>query len=178
MKEYILLLPIIFIFHDMEEIIGFVPFFRKNLYLYERFPKVMNAYRGLTTEGMAVGVYEEFIPFFGISLLAYFFPGRVLYGLWYGIFLSMTAHFIVHIGHTLYIRKYIPSFITSIICLPISILILIKCAAFVNFDILTVTFIIVGILLMIANLRLAHMLSHFVNRKLRSAESYYFELPE
>ena len=30
MREYLLLLPIIFIFHDMEEIIGFGWFFRNN----------------------------------------------------------------------------------------------------------------------------------------------------
>ena len=62
MKDYILLLPIIFIFHDMEEIIGFGWFFRKNPWLFERFPKVMNNYRGFTNEGFAIGVYEEFIP--------------------------------------------------------------------------------------------------------------------
>ena len=38
MKDYILLLPIIFIFHDMEEIIGFGRFFKNNPDLFERFP--------------------------------------------------------------------------------------------------------------------------------------------
>ena len=75
LKDYILLLPIIFIFHDMEEIIGFGCFFRKNPWLFDRFPKVMKNYRGFTNEGFAIGVYEEFIPFFGVSLLAHFFPG-------------------------------------------------------------------------------------------------------
>ncbi|MCR5147896.1 MAG: HXXEE domain-containing protein [Eubacterium sp.] len=41
MKGYILLLPIIFIFHDMEEIVGFEWFFRRNPNLYDRFPRVM-----------------------------------------------------------------------------------------------------------------------------------------
>jgi hypothetical protein len=41
MKEYILLLPIIFIFHDMEEIVGFEWFFRRNPDLYDRFPRLM-----------------------------------------------------------------------------------------------------------------------------------------
>ena len=74
MREYLLFLPIIFIFHDMEEIIGFGWFFKKNPWLYERFPKVMKPYIGWTHEGFAAAVYEEFIPFFGISLLAYYFP--------------------------------------------------------------------------------------------------------
>ena len=71
MKEYILLLPIIFIFHDMEEIVGFERFFRRNPDLYDRFPRVLKAYRNFKTEGFAAAVYEEFIPFFGVSLLAY-----------------------------------------------------------------------------------------------------------
>ena len=59
MKEFILLLPIIFIFHDMEEVVGFGYFFKKNPDLYDRFPRVMKAYRNFKTEGFAAAVYEE-----------------------------------------------------------------------------------------------------------------------
>ena len=89
MKEYVLLLPILFIFHDMEEIIGFGWFFRNNKQLLERFSKITAAYKGFTTEGFALAVYEEFIPFFGISLLAYYFPGDVLNALWFGLLLAL-----------------------------------------------------------------------------------------
>ena len=105
MKDYILLLPIIFIFHDMEEIIGFGRFFKKNPDLFERCPKTLAPYRNFSTAGFALAVYEEFIPFFGVSLLAYYFPNYILYGLWFGIFLSLAAHLLVHLGHALYIRK-------------------------------------------------------------------------
>ncbi len=81
MREYILLLPLIFIFHDMEELAGFGWFFRNNPWLFERFPNVMNTYKGFTNEGFTLAVYEEFIPFFGVSLLAYYFPCSFLYGL-------------------------------------------------------------------------------------------------
>ena len=126
MREYLLLLPILFIFHDMEEIIGFGWFFKNNPDIYERFPKITNAYKDFTTAGMALAVYEEFIPFFGISLLAYFFENDVLYTLWFGLLISLTAHFVVHIGQSIYIKKYIPSVITSVVCLPISVIILIS----------------------------------------------------
>ncbi len=171
MREYILLLPIIFIFHDMEEVVGFCWFFRKNPWLYDRFPKVMKAYRGITNEGLAAGVYEEFIPFFGISLLAYYFPNKILYALWFGIFLSLAGHFIVHIGHTLYLRKYIPSFATSLICLPVSVSILLRCARLMAFDSLTVIIIIASILLMTANLKIAHSVAHIVNDKVKTLKS-------
>lgn len=68
MKQYLLLLPIIFIIHDMEEIIGFRWFFRNNPTIFDRFPRITKAYKDCTTAGMALAVYEEFIPFFGISL--------------------------------------------------------------------------------------------------------------
>ena len=83
MREYILLLPILFIFHDMEEIAGFIWFFKRNTYLFDRFPKVMNTYRGMTHTGFALAVYEEFIPFFGVSLLAYYF--RMMFSMVFGL---------------------------------------------------------------------------------------------
>lgn len=158
MREYVLLLPIIFIFHDMEEIIGFGWFFRKNPQILERFPRITKAYKDYTTAGMALAVYEEFIPFFGISLLAYYFENNVLYTLWFGLMLSLTAHFVVHIGQSIFVRKYIPSLITSMICLPLSVIILINCAEHLEFNFTTITIISVSILLMLANLRFAHWL--------------------
>ena len=160
MREYILLLPILFIVHDMEEIIGFGKFFRNNPQLFERFPKVTKAYRKFTTEGMALAVYEEFIPFFGISLLAYYFPGYILETIWFGLMLSLTAHFVIHIGQSMFIRKYIPSLITSVILLPVSLCILIRSAEYIAFDLLTVMIISASIFLMMANLRFAHYLMH------------------
>jgi hypothetical protein len=164
MKDYILFLPIIFIFHDMEEIIGFERFFKNNQELFERFPKVTAVYRDFKTDGFALAVYEEFIPFFGISLLAYFFPGKILCALWFSLMLALTLHFVIHIGQSVFIRKYIPSFATSVICLPISILILIKCAAFVKFDFVSVLCIAVGIAVMMINLRFAHAIMRWFNR--------------
>ena len=155
MKEYILLLPIIFIFHDMEEIVGFEWFFRRN-------PD-----RNFKTEGFAAAVYEEFIPFFGVSLLAYYFPNKVLISMWYGLFLALAGHFIIHIGQTVYLRKYIPSFITSLICLPVSVNILLRCTRAMNFDMVTILIIVASILFMILNLKLAHMLAHFMNDRMK-----------
>ena len=165
MREYLLLLPILFIFHDMEEVVGFESFFRKNPWLFDRFPKVLNAYRNITTAGFAAAVYEEFIPIFGISLLAYYLPCDVLYALWYGVFLSIAAHFLIHIGQTCYIRKYIPSFITSLICLPVSVVVLIKSGQYISFDVLSVVLMFAGIVMMMVNLKLAHMVMHKVNGK-------------
>ena len=166
MREYVLLLPILFIFHDMEEIIGFGWFFKNNPEIFERFPKITKAYKGFTTAGMALAVYEEFIPFFGISLLAYYFENDVLYTLWFSLMLSLTAHFIVHIGQSIYIRKYIPSLITSIICLPVTVIILIKSSQYIVFNLSTILLMVASILFMIANLKFAHWLMHKFGKQL------------
>lgn len=154
----------------MEEIAGFGWFFRKNPYLFERYPRVMNTYRGFTAEGFTLAVYEEFIPFFGVSLLAYYFPCSFLYGLWYGIFLSLFGHFFIHIGHALYIHKYIPCVATSIICMPVSAYVLIKCALTMNADIVTVLAAAGGIVLMIVNFFAAHGIMHYVNRRINNLQ--------
>lgn len=167
MKDYILLLPILFIFHDMEEIIGFGCFFRNNKQLFDRFPKITAAYKNFSAEGFALAVYEEFIPFFGISLLAYFFPCRALYALWLGLMISLTVHFLVHIGQSIYIRKYIPSLITSLICLPPSVIIIIKTLGIISIDLLTLVLIPAAIIGMIVNLKFAHSLMHKYGKKLR-----------
>ncbi len=166
MREYLLLLPIIFIIHDMEEVVGFGWFFRNNQWLFDRYPKVMDMYRDLKEMPWKLGVYEEFIPFFGVSLLGYYFPGKIIFSIWFGFFLDLTVHFFVHIGMSVKIRKYIPSVITSIIFIPVSIIILYRCAMIMTFDMTTVIFTIVGILLMIGNFCFLRWGMTFLSRKL------------
>ena len=165
MREYILLLPIIFIFHDMEEIVGFSTFFKNNPWIYERYPRITKPYRNLKTECLALAVYEEFIPFFGLSLLAYYFPGKIMYTLWYGLLLALTLHFVVHIAQSIIIRKYIPSLITSIICLPVSIMILAQNATLTEFDLVTVLCLAGAVIFLIVNLKFAHRLMHWFAKK-------------
>ena len=71
MKEYVWLFPIIFMFHDMEEIIGFKFFLRQNeAELKQRFPLILRRYKNFSTEGFALAVYEELILCIAISVLA------------------------------------------------------------------------------------------------------------
>ena len=178
MREYLLLLPIIFIIHDMEEIVGFGWFFRNNQWLFDRYPKVMNMYRDLKEMPWKRGVYEDFIPFFGVSRLAYYFPNNLLFSIWYGFFLALTAHFVIHIGLSIKIKKYIPSVITSIVGLPVSSIILYKCALLMTFDPTTVLFTIIGILLMICNFALLIWGMTFLSRKLEFRNDTRFYIAE
>ena len=115
--------------------------------------------------------------FGGAALLAYYFPSRILYAVWFGFFMALAGHFVIHIGHTLYIRKYIPSFITSVISLPVSVIILIASAKFMTFDWITFTGIAISILAMIGNFFMLHALMQRINKKINSPDKNYNIVP-
>ena len=127
--------------------------------------------------GMTIGVYEEFFLFGGAALLAYYFPSKILYAIWFGFFMALDGPFVIHIGHTIYIRKYIPSFITSVISLPLSVIILIASAKYLTFDLITIAGITISILLMIGNFFMLHALMNRVNRKINSPDKNYNIVP-
>ena len=100
MKEYVWLFPIIFMFHDMEEIIGFKFFLRQNTAeLQQRFPFILRRYKDFSTEGFALAVYEELILCIAISTLAYFIDRNFLWYIWLGAFLGCDLHFFIHLNH-------------------------------------------------------------------------------
>lgn len=60
LNEYVWLFPVLFILHDMEEIIGFGIWLQKNrTMLDEKYPKISRTYQDFSTEGMALAVTEE-----------------------------------------------------------------------------------------------------------------------
>lgn len=124
--QYIWLFPILFIFHDFEEIIFMRAWINKNRsFLRERFPKLAPKmfahFDHITTSAFALGVAEEFIL---ISLITIISSVINSYGLWIGSFIAFTIHLVIHCLQALIVRKYIPVLITSLICLPICIYII------------------------------------------------------
>lgn len=157
MNFYVWLFPVIFIFHDMEEIIGFIPWLRKNrIFLESKYTKFIMPYEGVTTEGFAFAVYEELILCIAICIVSYL---TGFYGIWLGSMIACVLHFVVHIVESIVIRKYIPAMITSIIALPVGILIIYKSAFALNYNIIQIIlFCIIGIILIAVNLKFAHWL--------------------
>lgn len=120
-KYFAWLFPLIFIFHDMEEIIGMSTFLRMNKkFLEEKYPFIISTYRDFSTEGFALAVYEELIFCIVLTVLFVFLDSTIVYYLWFGAFIGCTIHFLVHIVQFLVIKRYIPAVITSIFCLPLS----------------------------------------------------------
>ncbi len=168
MKEYVWLFPIIFIFHDMEEIIGFGLWLRKNkLLLLHKYPKILKTYKDFSTEGFALAVFEELIICIAFSAAVFFTDNEILRYLWLGSFLACTLHFLIHIVQSLIMRRYIPAVITSVLCLPISILILCRCFTAITNIYFAVIFIFIGIIIVALNLYFAQKMIGWFTRKMR-----------
>lgn len=157
MEKYVWLFPLLFIFHDMEEIIGFGIWYKRNkAILDERFPAISKSYADYSTEGMATAVYEELILCIAFCLMA-IVTGK--YALWLGGFIAYAVHLVMHIGQSIVIRSYIPALATSTIVLPVSIWIIKECIGLLGYSAGTVVFYsVIGIAVVGLNLKLAHLL--------------------
>lgn len=169
MQEIIWMFPILFIVHDMEEIMGFGLWLKKNRTLLDRkYPKISNTYNPYSTEGMAAAVMEELVICLIICIITRL---TGFYGLWLGAFIAYTFHLIVHIGQSIVIKKYIPAVITSIICLPLSIWFIAFSIGNLSYTITQVLFYsLIGIVAIAGNLKVAHWIIHIFTRRIVMVE--------
>lgn len=157
MKDFVWLFPILFMLHDMEEIIGFSGWIQRNIeMLQKRYYKIYKTYEYCSTEGMALAILEEYIICIIISIIAIKMD---FYYLWIGGFIAYTLHLFIHILQSIVIRKYIPALASSIVCLPISIYIIIKCINIISAPMyMLIIFSIIGIIIVYLNLKIAHLI--------------------
>ncbi len=169
MKEIIWMFPILFIVHDMEEIMGFGLWLKKNKALLDRkYPKISKTYNPYSTEGMTAAVMEEMVICLIICIIARF---TEVYGLWLGAFIAYTFHLIVHIGQCIVIKKYIPAVVTSIICLPLSIWFIVVSISILSYSVSQVIFYsLIGIIAIAGNLKIAHWIIHIFTKKISRNE--------
>ena len=134
--NYIVLLlclfPIAFMLHDFEEIIVLPKWMARNAnILRTRFPflkKQIAQLQGLSMTGFVIAVAEEF-------------------------------HLLIHILQFIILKRYIPAIVTSFLCLPYAVYV---CSVFYSEEIFTlIEFVfagVVGLVAMVLNLQLAHVL--------------------
>lgn len=162
MEKYIWILPAVFMFHDMEEITGIEKWYNKNcdsiISAYPSAAKVLSTYKGITTAGFALAVYEELVILIGICIAASLTDSSLVKGLWFGSLLGFTMHLVIHIVQAALIRRYIPALITSIISLPPSICITWKCCAAAPSGSVFIAGTVIGITGIAVNLKFAHKL--------------------
>jgi hypothetical protein len=110
------LLPIVFMFHDFEEIIMFKPWISTNRAALERrFPKwagrALAVHDKISTSAFALAVAEEFIVLSALTLLA---VERGWYSFWTGMMLGFFIHLLIHAGQFIIYRKYVPVILTTL----------------------------------------------------------------
>lgn len=158
----IALLPIVFMFYDFEEMIFFKTWLTKNRELIKRrFPRMSTRilpHPGkLSTAAFSLAVAEEFLL---LSLITYTAIWWENYSVWFAAFMAFSIYLIVHIIQWLIIRRCIPSIVTSPICLPYCFY---TFNSFLSAGLMNVSQIIVwtimGIVIMILNLVVAHKLA-------------------
>ena len=155
------LLPVVFMFHDFEEIIFIKSWFNKNgQWLAEKFPflpkTLFSHIENTTTANFALMVAEEFIL---VILVTYWgiFSGN--YYLWLGAFMAFSVHILIHFIQWIVVRKYIPVIVTSLLCLPYCIygmMQILQINEFTGTEIVACT--LIGIILVVLNLLLIHKL--------------------
>lgn len=75
------LFPIIFMLHEMEEIIGFKIWLDKNIDIVKRYNKISMIYQNYSNEGFSVAVLEEYLLCILITGVSIFFK---MYIIWVG----------------------------------------------------------------------------------------------
>lgn len=143
MKEIVWILPIIFMFHDLEEIVfmeRWIQRLNKEQSFFIRHPKistkVLNSFKGFRTDSFAFSVSIIYVILIFCTLLAYFYK---FYLLWFSIFCVFTIHLFIHCFQAIILKSYIPALVTSIICIPICILIIKIVSSYINYNALSIT---------------------------------------
>ncbi len=167
-KTIVWLLPIVFMFHDFEEIIFFKSWIAKNKKtLSKRFPKLsrrlLGRFENLSVQAFSLAVAEEFVLLSLVTVLSVVFES---YLFWFGIFMGFFIHLLIHLIQWFVFRKYIPAIFTSIISL-------IYCFFALNFilrnnlfekqEIIVWTFMGFGII--VINIFFAHKLAELFNKR-------------
>ena len=166
MQNIFLLFPIIFMLHEMEEIIGFRIWLDKNRDIVSKYNKLSILYQNFSNEGFSIAVLEEYLLCIIITCISIFFKTYIV---WIGAFIAFSLHLLVHILQSIIIKRYIPALASSIILLPISIFLISK--AIYTFKYTFFSIVISSVLCVIAmlfNLIFVHKIMKKVTEKLKN----------
>ena len=149
MENLLWLFPVIFMLHEMEEIIGFGPWLDKNQAILDKYPRIAAAYEHFSPSGFAVAVLEEYLVVIIITGASLYFAN---YLVWLGAFIAFSLHLLIHlIQSILIIKQVIDQTNYSLLSLLIWTLL--------------------GLIFMVVNLAFAHKLMRLVTKSLKSQKA-------
>ena len=115
----VLLLPLFFLLHELEEIIMMRSWIDKNrTALHKRFSNLKHVIvwmDQMSTRRFVVIAAEEFI-IVSLSTLMYLYFGNIV--AWYCCMAAFGAHLVAHFVQFVVWKGYIPSIVTTVLCLP------------------------------------------------------------
>ena len=162
------LFPIVFMLHEVEEIIGFKPWVVKDgLWIAKKFPKAakqITLYERLSVPAFALAVLEEFVLVGLVTVLALTLQW---YSAWIAVFMGFSLHILMHIGQWIVVGKYIPIAVTSLLSLPYIVWEIYKIYSQYSISMIVFCFII-GTIVLIVNLRFVHKLALQFDKRIKA----------
>lgn len=150
-----ILLPLVFLIHDLEEIV-----MRKHCMPYivrlvsGKFPRIVPFVRHLqniSTRDFIIIVIEEFLLIIvALAVFLYDIPYLLL-----ALFWGFSIHLLVHIAQAIVIRKYVPGLVTSLLFLPYCALGVVHLIQRYSFG-MNMLLAVVGFAIVVANLLIMH----------------------
>ena len=160
------LFPIIFMLHEMEEIIGFKIWLDKNIDIVKRYNKLSMIYQNYSNEGFSVAVLEEYLLCILVTGVSIFFK---MYIIWVGTFIAFSVHLLVHIIQSIIIKRYVPALVSSIILLPISVFLINEVIYTFRYTFSSIVISsIICIIVMLLNLMFIHKIMKKVSEKIKN----------
>lgn len=128
MREIFWVLPILFMFHDFEEII-FLESWVKNLnrkrldkhFAKHIIEKILLHLKNTTTANFTIGVFGIYMVLISCTFIAYIW---YMEEFWISLFPVFTIHLFIHCIQAILFKGYIPALCTCLICIPICMYIL------------------------------------------------------
>lgn len=119
-ETLIWLFPIMFMIHELEEIIFMKPWIKKNAAtIQKRFPFIGRRFRKATkdfsTRKFALIVAEEFIIISAVTVVSMQWG---FINMFTGMLIAYSLHLFIHIVQFIIYRRYIPTIVTSLISIP------------------------------------------------------------
>ena len=116
-ETLIWLFPIMFMIHELEEIIFMKPWIKKNAAtIQKRFPFIGRRFRKATkdfsTRKFALIVAEEFIIISAVTVVSMQWG---FINMFTGMLIAYSLHLFIHIVQFIIYRRYIPTIVTSLI---------------------------------------------------------------
>ena len=160
------LFPIIFMLHEMEEIIGFKIWLYKNIDIVKRYNKISMIYQNYSNEGFSVAVLEEYLLCILVTGVSIFLK---IYIIWVGAFIAFSGHLLVHIIQSIIIKRYVPALVSSIILLPISVFLINEVIHTFRYTFSSIVISsIICIIVMLLNLMFIHKIMKKVSEKIKN----------